>query len=112
MTTTSRVKTILSSSESAGTGTTGTGRYGIELARIWCEHEYCARELGVRCGYPSLGDTSRRHVHTLGAALFSPAACLLALAAAAPGKGADPRDALPSTHRATWLPKKHRQGAR
>jgi hypothetical protein len=67
---------------------------------------------------------TRRHVHTLGADLFSPAACLLALAAATPGTAldheeagravpsADPRDALPSTHRATWLPEKHRQGAR
>ncbi len=121
--TASRDNSCVSSSSSGGGGVSGggdisssssisSGRYGIELARVWCEHEYRARQHLVRCGFPSVGDTSRRHVHSVGASLFSPAACMLALAAAAADASADPREALPSVTRATWLPESQKEAQR
>ena len=83
---------------------------GIALARISCEYDFCARRLGVRCGYKALGDREKRHVHTLRARLLQPSAALLALGAATAardnrageGGGASPLDTLTAGCRARW----------
>ena len=81
----------------------GTGTGSLRLARVWCEGDYAARHYGVRCGFPSMGDRGvKHHVDTVCAALYSPVACLLALAAAAPD-GGGPLEALPEAVRARWL---------
>uniref|UniRef100_A0A7S2FLE3 Uncharacterized protein n=1 Tax=Haptolina brevifila TaxID=156173 RepID=A0A7S2FLE3_9EUKA len=74
----------------------------VELARVGCEYDYVARRLGIRCGFPQLGEPSKRHVHTVNACLCRPTACLLALAAAAGDEG-DPLQALPDAQRAMYV---------
>ena len=52
----------------------------LALASVACEYDYRARRLGTRCGFKSLGERTKRHVHTLQACALRPAAALAALA--------------------------------
>ena len=89
------------------TAPSGGGGSGVELARVACEYDYRSRWLGIRCGFPHLGEPGKRFVHTVTACICRPTACLLALAAAGghgAGAEADLLSALPDAQRAMWLP--------
>ena len=74
---------------------------GVVLARTCCEFDYRARRLGMRCGHKQMsGEHTKRHVHTLRACVFRPAAALLALGAALTD---DAPTELPEGVRARWL---------
>ena len=73
-----------------GGGDGGGGGGGVELARGGCEYDFRARRLGVRCCFPQLGESGKRHVHMVTACLCAPTACAVALASAPPPHSVDP----------------------
>jgi seryl-tRNA synthetase len=93
--------------ETPATGAAASGSMegdaSIVLAHAACEYDYDGRRLGMRCGFKSVGEREKRHVHTLRACLFQPSATLLALGAQAAAQGVySPLDVLPAHLRAQW----------